>query len=197
MTFMESGSLHILSVKLLMRQITAENTINIRQRAGVRRMKKSRLQIDMTPMVDLGFLLISFFVMTAELNKPTAMPLAMPEDQGPPSQLGNSYALTIIPDGKRNFCYEGAWEQAFRDDKIMTVQTEEIRNIIIRKQKILDNTGIYKEGRGGLMMLIKPTTRADYKTLVDVLDEAAICQVKKYAVINLSETEKDWLNKRE
>ncbi len=59
-----------------------------RQRAGVRRPVKRQLRIDMTPMVDLGFLLISFFVITTELSKPTVMPLAMPKDGGE-SDLGN------------------------------------------------------------------------------------------------------------
>ena len=60
---------------------TIDNEVAVqRQRAGVRRPVKHQLRIDMTPMVDLGFLLISFFVITTELSKPTAMPLVMPKD---------------------------------------------------------------------------------------------------------------------
>ena len=52
---------------LLMVQLNT--AINENRKAGVRRMTKHNLKIDMTPMVDLGFLLIAFFVVTAEFPK--------------------------------------------------------------------------------------------------------------------------------
>ncbi len=61
-----------------MAEITTQ--INENRRAGVRRQKKQNPKIDMTPMVDLGFLLISFFVMTTELSKPVTLPLNMPKE---------------------------------------------------------------------------------------------------------------------
>jgi biopolymer transport protein ExbD len=74
-------------------------TINPTNKAGVRKMKKHELKIDMTPMVDLGFLLISFFVITTELSKPTALNLIMPT-KGIAMDLGESNALTVLLPGK-------------------------------------------------------------------------------------------------
>ena len=72
----------------------------------------------MTPMVDLGFLLIAFFVITTELSKPTVTDLYMPKD-GNPTPLGNSNALTVLL-GKNNtvFFYHGDWEEATKKDQI-------------------------------------------------------------------------------
>src|SRR5687768_12504833 len=66
-----------------------------RSRRGVARMKKHSLKTDMTPMVDLGFLLIAFFIMTTELNKPVVTRLNMPHD-GPSIPLAMSNALTVL-----------------------------------------------------------------------------------------------------
>lgn len=183
--------------KLLMVQINAATTDVIRKRAGVRKPQRNSLIIDMTPMVDLGFLLISFFVITAELNRPSAMNLVMPKDEGPPSELWDPYALTIILNGGKNFHYTGNWDKAMNGKMILPVTNGEIRGIIRQQQHRLDNREIYKEGRDGLMILIKPSAKANYKEVVDMLDEAIIGQVKKYAVVKLSVEESIWLRERE
>jgi biopolymer transport protein ExbD len=168
-----------------------------RRRIGVRKMLKKNMPIDMTPMVDLGFLLITFFVITTELNKPTVMDIAMPKDSNSsPSEIGDSYALTVIPDGGKVFYYEGAFDKASKEKKIASTTIEELRKIIIQKQLQLDDKTKYKEGREGLMLLVKPTEKATYKSIVDVLDECTIAQVKKYALLKISEEEKDWLTNK-
>jgi biopolymer transport protein ExbD len=168
-------------------------------RAGVRRMIKHNLKIDMTPMVDLGFLLITFFVITTELSKPTAMHLAMPAD-GAPSPLEESNALTIIPAGGNTIWYYfGKWEDAEKAEAIYKTEyagNNSIRKVIAEKQQLLDSNAKSKEKRDGLMLLIKPTAQASYKNLVDVMDEATISIVKKYAVLKLSKEEMGWLAKK-
>lgn len=64
--------------------------VNQRPGAGVQRMTRHRLKTDMTPMVDLGFLLITFFVVTAELSKPKTMNLYMPYDGRASGNYSNS-----------------------------------------------------------------------------------------------------------
>jgi biopolymer transport protein ExbD len=101
---------------LLMAQLNV--AMNENRRAGVRHVVKHNLKIDMTPMVDLGFLLISFFVITTELSKPTVADLYMPKD-GKPMPLENLNALTVLL-GKSNtvFYYHGDWQEAIKTRQI-------------------------------------------------------------------------------
>jgi len=170
-----------------------------RKKAGVRRMIKHSLKIDMTPMVDLGFLLISFFVITTELSKPTAMDLYLQKD-GPPTKLAQSDALTLLLD-KNNvvYYYNGDWNEAIKENRIVQTSfsgNNGLRNVIMEKQRQLDQARRKAEGRNGLMLLIKPASGASYKNLVDVLDEMTISMVKKYAVMKISSEEVNWLKER-
>ncbi len=167
-----------------------------RHRAGVKRMIRHTLKIDMTPMVDLGFLLISFFVITTELSKPTTMNIILPTE-GRLTPVGRSDALTILL-GRNNtiYYYYGDWKEAFASGEIMRTSysgTNGLREVIGEKQKWLDINN-KKEGRAGLMMIIKASVEASYKNLVDVLDEATITMVKKYTVVKISPEEAGWLN---
>jgi len=156
------------------------------------------MRIDMTPMVDLGFLLITFFVITIELSKPTVMDIAMPKDSNiSPTELGDSYALTVIPNGKKIFYYEGAFNKAEKENKINETTAGEFRKIILQKQLRLDDKTKYKEGREGLMLLLKPSANASYKSVVDILDECTITRTKKFALLKISDEEKEWLIRKQ
>ena len=181
-------------------QAGADNYSASGQRAGVRRMAKHSLKIDMTPMVDLGFLLITFFVITTELSKPNMMNLYMPTD-GPPTFLGESNALSFLL-GKNNtvYYYNGNWDEAKMKGEIFKTTysgIEGLRKVINEKQHRLDaRIKTNKEGRDGLVLLIKPGNEASYENVVDLLDEATINMVKKYAVIKLSKEEDEFLKKK-
>ncbi len=176
-----------------------ESPVNPRKRRGVIRMVKHNLRVDMTPMVDLGFLLITFFVITTELAKPTAMNLYMPKDGGPPTELGASNALTVLLDKDKMYYYNGDWKDAIKTGGIIETNfsgTADLRKVIGEKQLLLDVTQKNKEGRDGLMLLIKPGNEVSYKNVVDVLDETTISMVKKYAIVKQSVDEKAWLKEK-
>ena len=146
-------------------------------------------------MVDLGFLLIAFFVITTELSKPTVTDLYMPKD-GNPMPLGNSNALTVLL-GKNNivFYYHGDWEEATKKDQIYQTNfsySKGLGEVIRKKQQWLDINKA-REGRNGLMLLIKAGNETNYENVLKALDEIAINQVKKYAIIKLTQEEKDFL----
>lgn len=175
-------------------------TATTKQRAGVKKAVRRQARIDMTPMVDLGFLLISFFVITTELSKPTAMNLIMPAD-GPPMDLGESDAMTVIPAENDNvWYYFGRWTEAERTGNVhkTTVGGKEgLRQLIIRRQQQLDANPASKEKRNGFMILIKPMPKSSYKNLVYILDEIAITEVKKHALVKLTDEEKSWVDKQQ
>jgi len=98
-------------------------------KAGVSRIVKNKLKIDMTPMVDLGFLLISFFIFTTQINKPTAMNLNMPID-GPPIPAAVSKTITFLMSGNNKlFYYAGKGEDAIKNNLISLITYDEKNGI--------------------------------------------------------------------
>lgn len=170
-----------------------------RRRAGVGRPKKHHPKMDMTPMVDLGFLLISFFIMTTELSKPVVAPLTMPRE-GPPIKLGNSNALTVLLPGDDSvYYYHGNWKEAVAEKGIVKTSLysgDGLRKVIIEKKQWLDMNE-KKEGRHGLMMLIKSTGETSYKNVIDVLDETMINDVRKYALVKIEAEEAAWIKEQQ
>lgn len=144
----------------------------------------------MTPMVDLGFLLITFFIFTSALANPVSTDLFMPKD-GPPSDLPESKAVTaLLSGGDSVYVYQGGWETAAAGNSI-AVTGYSIRyglgKWIREHQQAL---GGEKEG---LMLLIKPGPASSYQNLIDALDAAVIHNVKRYAVLDPSEAERRYM----
>lgn len=169
-----------------------------RRKREIARPKKYALRIDMTPMVDLGFILITFFVISVQLTKPASVKLYMPKEAGTPTTLGESDALTVLLDNDRIYYYEGDWNKASAQNKIYSTSydvKDGLGQVIREKQKWLDMYN-KKEGRSGLMLLVKPSSGASYQNVIDALDEAVINGVKKYTILKIDAEEKIWLGKQ-
>lgn len=177
-------------------------TAELRLRKGFSHTKRAALRIDMTPMVDLGFLLITFFVFTTNLSQPAAMNLVMPSDKIPVTQptLPQSLALSVLlGNNNKLYYYHGNWDDAKKSNAVFKTSYSiysGLGEVIRQKQKAIDASGKFPEGRSGLMLLIKPTSLAAYKNVVDVLDEVLINDVKKYAVVDPLPEETGYLKKR-
>jgi biopolymer transport protein ExbD len=167
-----------------------------RQRAGVRRAKKHSLKVDMTPMVDLGFLLITFFVITTRLSEPQGTKLNMPHD-GPPGPVANSASLTLLIGGDKIFYYQGNWEDASSNHQILPTSLDlktGFGKIIREKQQWLDQHPVNGEGRTALMVLIKAGEDANYSQAIDALDEMLINRVIRYAIVKPASEELTYLS---
>ena len=179
-----------------------ENAAIVRPGKSLSHPKKPILRIDMTPMVDLGFLLITFFVFTTTVSTPMVTDLYMPKDDGimNPTPLPESLALTLLlNDNNKIHYYHGDFTNAVKSNKIFETNystTSGVGKIIRQKQKDIDASGKFADGRRGLMLLIKPGTTSSYKNIVDALDEAVINDVKKYAILEPSAEELNFLKTR-
>ena len=171
---------------------------NGHRRPGVGRMKRHTIRTDMTPMVDLGFLLITFFVFTAELSKPSVVKLNMPID-GPPIKLGNSNALTfLLDDDNVVYYYHGGWKEAAASGQVFRTNfgvPNGLGKVIRDKQQWLDVNN-KKEKRNGLMLLIKASKNASYQNVLDALDETMINIVTKYILLPVEPGEAEWMEKQ-
>lgn len=142
---------------------------------GVKKAKKASTRVDLTPMVDLGFLLITFFIFTTTMSQPTSMNLAMPKDTDKPDEINKvkeSGSLTLML-GKGNVIY-----YYFGNDPA-TMQTtgyKDLRKIILDKKK--------STPADDLFIIIKPDKDASYKNAVDVLDEMSIDDINRYAMVD-------------
>lgn len=150
---------------------------------GVKKGKKLSTRVDLTPMVDLGFLLITFFIFTTTMSQPTAMRLFLPKDTEKPEEQNKvkaSGALTLIL-AKNNsiFYYEG--ELAPDGSNFKNTGFKEIRDIIINKKRTTNPEDF--------VVVIKPTPDATYKNTVDMLDEMTINEVKRYALVDIFDIE--------
>jgi biopolymer transport protein ExbD len=150
---------------------------------GVKKGKKQSTRVDLTPMVDLGFLLITFFIFTTTMSSPTAMKLFMPKDADKPEEQNKakeSGALTILL-GKDNnvFYYEGILDPAGANFK--SSNFKDIRDVIINKKKATNSEDF--------VVVIKPSDECKYKNVIDIMDEMPINAVKRYALVDISEGE--------
>jgi biopolymer transport protein ExbD len=158
---------------------------------GKKRAKKMSTRIDMTPMVDLGFLLLTFFVMTTTLAKPQTMEINMPvkpknaEEQLP---LKASNAMTILlGDQDKIFYYRGLNDGVTPVDLI---QSDWSKNGI--RKIVLEAT----QANPKLVVLIKPDETSTYKNVVDVLDEMTITNTKKYAIVEMDNADANLLTQK-
>jgi biopolymer transport protein ExbD len=181
---------------------------------GVKKAKKLSTRVDMTPMVDLGFLLITFFIFTTTMSSPKAMNLNMPKDTKKDEELNKakeSGALTIML-GKNNAVYYYEGQLAPDGSNFKTANFSTIRDEIINKKKEVIRTHVHdsnceklkedakKEGDPNwetadldrdFVVVIKPDEEATYKNTVDMLDEMTINDVKRYAMIDITPQELD------
>jgi biopolymer transport protein ExbD len=139
------------------------------------RARKAQLKIDMTPMVDLGFLLITFFIFTTTMSEAHETTLYMPKE-GPPINIGKTASLTVLLSGSDSvYYYQGKWEEAIVANGVYLTNYDTkngIRNIIQEKQKLLAGK------RNELLLMIKPLDNSSYNNLINSLDEVMINDVK-------------------
>lgn len=143
--------------------------------------KKKVLNIDLTPMVDLGFILVSFFVFTSAITRQTAMQIVTPNDseRGTNDRICQSCALTFITvQGDSIWYFEGMEAHA----NYQQCSLSEVRSIIMNKKRALQTQGDNKE----LQVIIKCASNSEYSDMVNLIDECNISLVKRYYLDELS-----------
>lgn len=174
--------------------------------------KKHSSRVDLTPMVDLGFLLITFFMLTTSMLKPQTMEISVPskdkveeEDQ---NKVKASQAITILL-AKENklYYYFGTQEDGIDPEVIETnYSSDGIRKMLFQKnidvmkavdelkkeKKKMDEQDYSKKlsdlksVKTAPVIMIKAADEANYKNLVDILDEMNINNIARYAIVDIT-----------
>ena len=146
-------------------------------------------RVDMTPMVDLGFLLITFFMLATTMSKPTSMSVFFPDKEGiKTAPIGALRVLTIfLGDHDQIYYLDGiAPDDGKAASSLKTTRPGyDLRNVIFAAHKrvnALPPKGNAEER--GLVIVIKPTAVSSYKNMVDAMDEMAITKSTRYALVD-------------
>lgn len=157
---------------------------------GKVRSKKSGSKVDLTAMVDLAFLLITFFMLTTTLSKPQSMSLGLPDKEDKPDpknqvKVDENRTMTILlGDNDKLVRYVGLLATPVKGGapKYFSYGKGGIREeLLARKKLVLEYTGNKDKG---MIVIIKPSKKSNYRNLVDILDEMAIVDVPTYAIVN-------------
>jgi biopolymer transport protein ExbD len=150
------------------------------KKGGKVRVKKQSTKIDMTPMVDLAFLLLTFFILTTTFNKPKTMEVNMPDkvvDEKDQTKINEKDILNLI---------------LSKDDKIywyigLTPPVNETNYSANGVRKVL-----LEQTRANpkMMVLIKPEDDSRYENMVNILDEMDITEIQRYAIVEFTPDDK-------
>jgi biopolymer transport protein ExbD len=142
---------------------------------GKVRTKKHSTKIDMTPMVDLAFLLLTFFILTTTLNKSPILELSMPS--GDPSPVNAENVLNIaLATNDKIYWWKGLEPKAERTD----YSKDGIRKLLLAQS----------QANAKLIVIIKPMDNAKYENLVDILDEMVITGTTRYSITDFTDDDR-------
>jgi biopolymer transport protein ExbD len=159
-------------------------------KTGGRHTKRMPVRVDLTAMVDLAFLLITFFMLTTSLTKSKAMDVVMPAD-GPPGPVSEKTTMSICLGTKNKAVFFlGMAGKPLTEPKTSGYGVE-IRKAIVEMSK-----QVYASTGKRMMVLIKPGEHSIYQDLVDALDEVNITKVPSYAIAKVTQEDANILKQK-
>jgi len=193
------------------------------ERKGAQRMKRS-IRVDFTPLVDLGFLLITFFMLTTSMIKPRSMEIQkakpVPDDQANQVKDSQALSLYLTKDHKILFAFGRDGFTKANTDNLTSFKPGGIRKLLLKAERERNpkvdsiqlwkkqvkskriSASIYERDREriekeysdkALFVIIKADDRSRYEDLIKILDEMSITNIRSYAIVDISPSEKEKL----
>jgi biopolymer transport protein ExbD len=187
------------------------------------RKKHGLPHVDMTPMVDLGFLLLTFFVLTSTFSKPQAMEINMPVPKTDPNEKATPFDVKktvtlLLSEANTVYYYSGIIGDKVNPavlektdlsknglEKVLLDKNAKAYNMIKKlEQKLLNGTvdeAKFKIDRNkilkkkAILVIIKADALAKYKNMVDILDEMQIVNAGTYAIVDITNEELEMIKK--
>lgn len=155
-----------------------------RKKQGVRRSKKLSTKVDLTPMVDLGFLLITFFVFTTTISSPKVMKLTLPKESKDSAITPASKTISLLlATSNRIYYYNG---DSINNMHEINYSPDGLRSVLINKRAIVRK--LFGDALE-TVVLIKPTDGATYENMIDVFDEMQINNITRYVLMDANKYE--------
>src|SRR6202008_3614943 len=151
-----------------------------KKKGGKVRAKKQSTKVDMTPMVDLAFLLLTFFILTSTFNKAKTMEVTMPdkvENEEEQTKINENDILNLVLAENDKIYY---WTGLTPPAEVTNYSKDGVRKLLLTRMR--DNPK--------MMVLIKPKDESRYNNMVDILDEMEITQMKRYAIVDFTDDDK-------
>lgn len=142
---------------------------------GKVRTKKRSTKIDMTPMVDLAFLLLTFFILTTTFNKSPILEMSMPS--GEPSPVNDENVLNVaLTDNGKIYWWKGLEAKA----EPTNYSKDGVRKLLLAQS----------QANAKLIVIIKPMENSKYENLVNILDEMAITGMTRYSIVSFTDDDR-------
>ncbi len=198
-----------------------------KKQGGKKRPKHHSTHVDMTPMVDLACLLLTFFMLTTAFSKPKVMEIVLPDKIKDPTikapEVDKDKVVNIIIEDDKVFWYNGMAAPDNVTKQLPSLNVTDFSKDGIRKVLLSRNKDLFlkmdaftqdvvkgklkmpkdsidkklkqfkKEDKVGPIVLIKAGENVKYGNLVDIIDEMAICNIARYAIVDISPEEKTML----
>lgn len=158
------------------------------------RSKKAQNSVDLAAMVDLAFLLITFFMLTTTLMKAQSMSLAMPAKDNDKEAIDTETKVPetrtvtlLLGEDNKLVWYLGLVDNPLDGPTVTTYGKDGIRPVLLEKNRLALQHS--QDEEKGLIVIIKPSDKSTYKDLVDALDEMAITHTKVYAIVDMTDAD--------
>ena len=161
-----------------------------KHKGGKVRTKKKNTRVDLTAMVDLAFLLITFFILTTTLSKPKAMELVMPDKSDTTKQLPvpETRTMTLLLGSKDKL----EWFVGEPGKSTPSViGYSDLRKTLVEQDKLIKDS----HGGQGMIVIVSPSDKSTYRNVVTVMDELNIVNIDQRAIVKILPVDIDLLKR--
>ncbi len=148
-----------------------------REKKGGKKRKKGRrlgIRIDMTPLVDVAFLLLTFFMFTTSMSRPQTMEINLPPDKDVKVEIAESNLLTLRINEKG----EMFWNTGIESPK--RLERAGMQKFLVEKS----------QANPKLTVLVKVDRGGKYAMMVNTIDELNSAGIQRFSIAPLLDADK-------
>jgi biopolymer transport protein ExbD len=148
---------------------------------GKKKKKRAGVHIDMTPMVDVAMLLLTFFMLTTVFNKPQTMELNLPPEKDVTVEVAASTLLTVRVEPNMSIY----WSMGNEPTALKKIAFKELRPLLVERLR----------SNPKLITLVQIDREAKYNDMVDIMDELNLANITKFSFAPMKDADKKLIAK--